>query len=75
VSLRTVTVLFDIPGRGLVFCDVTLLAEDVEIPAHRLVLASCSPYFSVMFTSFEEKHKDRVRIQGVDGIALRMLVA
>lgn len=60
--------------RDRVFCDVRLIAEEIEIPAHRLVLASCSPYFSVMFTNFEEKDKDRVHIQGVDALALQMLV-
>ena len=55
-------------------CDVTLVAGELEIPAHRMVLASCSPYFYAMFTSFEEKEKDKVHIQGVDPTALQMLV-
>jgi len=30
-------------------CDVTLVADGVELPAHRLVLASVSPYFRTLF--------------------------
>lgn len=31
-------------------CDVQLLAGNVKVAAHRVVLASCSPYFCAMFT-------------------------
>lgn len=29
---------------------MTIVAEDMEIAAHRVVLAACSPYFLAMFT-------------------------
>lgn len=39
-----------------------------------MVLAACSPYFSAMFTSFEESKSERVTLQGVDSTALQLLV-
>lgn len=36
--------------RGLL-CDIVLHAAAKEIRAHKVVLASCSPYFHAMFTS------------------------
>jgi kelch-like protein 2/3 len=53
---------------------VTLVADNVEVPAHKMVLSSCSPYFYAMFTSFDEKTQDRITLQGVDSHALQLLV-
>lgn len=36
--------------RGLL-CDIVLHVANKEIKAHKVVLASCSPYFHAMFTS------------------------
>ncbi|XP_076005314.1 kelch-like protein 3 isoform X3 [Genypterus blacodes] len=56
-------------------CDVQLVAGSVEIPAHRVVLASCSPYFCAMFTGdMSESKAQQVEIREVDGQTLRKLV-
>ncbi|KAG9479960.1 kelch-like protein 2 isoform X2 [Eleutherodactylus coqui] len=56
-------------------CDVTIVAEDVEIAAHKVVLAACSPYFHAMFTGeMSESRAKRVRIKEVDGWTLKLLV-
>ncbi|KAJ8338509.1 hypothetical protein SKAU_G00374750 [Synaphobranchus kaupii] len=56
-------------------CDVLLVAEDIEVPAHKVVLASCSPYFCAMFTAdMSESKAQRVEIRDVDGQTLRKLV-
>lgn len=60
--------------RENLLCDVVLVADNVEIYAHKMVLASCSRYFYAMFTGFEESRQDRITIQGVDPIALQLLV-
>lgn len=48
----------------------------MEIPAHKMVLASCSPYFYAMFSGFdfEESRQDKITVQGVDYHALQLLV-
>lgn len=53
---------------------MVLVADSVEVPAHKMVLAACSPYFYAMFNSFEESRQDRITLQGVDHQALVLLV-
>ncbi|KAG1670546.1 Ring canal kelch [Nymphon striatum] len=55
-------------------CDVTLIAEGVDIPAHKMVLAACSPYFCAMFTSFTESKLDKITLQEIDPTALALLI-
>ena len=58
-----------------VLTDVTLVAGDVSIPCHRLLLSASSDYFAAMFTGgLAEQNMDTVQIQGVEGQALRQLV-
>nr|XP_009862126.1 kelch-like protein 3 [Ciona intestinalis] len=58
-----------------VLCDVILVAGDLEIPVHRLVMASGSPYFMAMFNGMmSESSANRVKLNGIDGKALLQLV-
>ena len=61
--------------KGLL-CDVILVADnDVELPAHRAVLAACSHYFYAMFTSkLSESRSDKVTLKQIEGPALELLV-
>lgn len=52
-----------------------LVADTVEIPCHKAVLAACSPYFYAMFTGeLSEARADRIVLQEVDGKALSLLI-
>lgn len=56
-------------------CDVLLVADDVQLSAHRVVLAACSHYFSAMFTSkLSESRTERILLQQIDGKTLSALV-
>ena len=49
-----------------VLCDIKLIVESKEFDAHKSVLASCSTYFRVMFTtSMIEKEKDQIEIKDI----------
>ncbi|CAH1262607.1 KLHL24 [Branchiostoma lanceolatum] len=55
--------------------DVTLCAEGMEIPCHRLVLSACTDYFRAMFRGgHPESRKDKIEMLGVNGEALESLV-
>lgn len=58
------------------FCDVVLSTEDgQEFEAHRLVLASASPYFRAMFlTDMKESHEQNITIRGVDSDSMGALI-
>ena len=58
------------------FIDVVLILDNgVEIPAHRLVLASASAYFRTMFTiNMHESSKERIHLRDVDSASMEALV-
>ncbi|XP_018577320.1 ring canal kelch homolog [Anoplophora glabripennis] len=66
--------IMNVMRKQKLLCDVTLVADTVEIPAHKMVLAACSPYFYAMFSSFEESRQDRIVLKEVDHQALLLLV-
>lgn len=37
---------------GREFCDLTLMLDDVPVPAHKAILAARCSYFEAMFRSF-----------------------
>nr|XP_055028258.1 zinc finger and BTB domain-containing protein 24 [Misgurnus anguillicaudatus]XP_055028260.1 zinc finger and BTB domain-containing protein 24 [Misgurnus anguillicaudatus]XP_055028261.1 zinc finger and BTB domain-containing protein 24 [Misgurnus anguillicaudatus] len=46
----TILKKFDKLRRREMFCDITLIVEDVQFKAHKALLAASSEYFSLMFT-------------------------
>ncbi|KPP57561.1 hypothetical protein Z043_124701, partial [Scleropages formosus] len=60
--------------RGLL-CDIVLHVASKEIKAHKVVLASCSPYFHAMFTNeMSESRQTHVTLHDIDPQALEQLV-
>ena len=66
--------LNDLRLRGFL-CDVKLHVDAMCIPAHRAVLASCSPYFMAMFTGdMSEAQKSDIVIHSVESPAMWSLI-
>ncbi|XP_022095974.1 kelch-like protein 12 isoform X2 [Acanthaster planci] len=56
-------------------CDVTVVVEGVEFPAHRVILAACSNYFCAMFTNeMSESTKSSVELKGLKASAMEKLL-
>ncbi|ESN99210.1 hypothetical protein HELRODRAFT_155962 [Helobdella robusta] len=61
-------------GQNLL-CDVTLVAGNVSLAAHKVVLAACSSYFKAMFTCrLSESTADKIDLRLLDSTALEILV-
>ncbi|XP_074753681.1 kelch-like protein 38 isoform X2 [Athene noctua] len=55
--------------------DVTLCSEGFEIPCHRNVLASSSPYFKAMFCNdFRESRQAKVTLKGISAEILDQII-
>ncbi|KAH0617453.1 hypothetical protein JD844_015704 [Phrynosoma platyrhinos] len=58
-----------------ILTDVVLCTSDIEIPCHRNVLASSSPYFKAMFcNNFRESHQEKVNLHGVNSSILHCII-
>lgn len=69
--LSSIAVFF----RQNLLCDVTIVVDTTEIPAHKVVLSSCSQYFYAMFTGdLAEAKSDRITLQEIDPKALIQLI-
>ncbi|XP_065837929.1 kelch-like protein 20 [Oscarella lobularis] len=70
------TALFDSFRESDYLCDVTIISKDGQrFPAHRIILASASPFFRVMFKgSFKESNQADVTLSNVDGTVTKMLI-
>lgn len=51
-----------------------MTVDEKTFPAHKVVLASSSPYFHAMFNGFEESRQNRVLIQDVASKALELIL-
>ncbi|GFN95204.1 kelch-like ech-associated protein 1 isoform x1, partial [Plakobranchus ocellatus] len=61
--------------RSRKLCDVTLVAGDQQIQAHKIVLAAASPYFRAMFTSgMREEEMSVIPLHGISPCTLAQLV-
>ena len=54
-------------------CDVDIVVEGREFPAHKLILSGCSPYFRGMFRAgnFDESSSQRISIDPKGELGIR----
>lgn len=61
--------------RENVLTDVLLCSDNTEIPCHRNVLVSSSPYFRAMFChNFKEQQQTRINLKGVTSAVLSRII-
>ena len=57
------------------FVDIVVVADEISVPANKLVLACCSEVFERMFKSkFREGHDRIINITAVDGVTVKKLI-
>ena len=58
------------------FCDITFLLDgENRLKAHRVVLASFSPYFEALLgRSWDEGEQEEIRLQGINEAVFRVLI-
>ncbi|XP_068613034.1 kelch-like protein 38 [Brachionichthys hirsutus] len=58
-----------------ILTDVSLCSEDTEIPCHRNVMVSSSPYFRAMFcNNFLEKQQAKINLKGIPSAILSTVI-
>ena len=58
-----------------ILTDVLLCSENTEIPCHRNILVSSSPYFRAMFChNFIERQKTKIDLKGIDSTILSSVI-
>lgn len=58
-----------------ILTDVWLCSDNTEIPCHRNVLVSSSPYFKAMFcNNFMEKHQTKIDLKGITSAILSSVI-
>ncbi len=56
-------------------CDIILCVGEEEFPAHRVVLASSSPYFNAMFTNEHlESRQSKITLEAIEAHTLESLL-
>lgn len=56
---------FDTLRKRQMFCDITLIVEDVHFKAHKALLAASSEYFSLMFTAEDQACQTVYKLDGM----------